>query len=145
MAGGWGRRAPALGAGVALPRTIASLRTVAAEGRAQFVRAGWVRPLAVTLVERVRPGDVVLHEGAIENSASALLVLPGRIGIVNGLPSTLAFGATFAEARDVFWDAPRLQSAWSGPERLFLLSAVGPRPSGVRAPPPGRGPLLPPA
>src|SRR5256885_9496352 len=36
---------------------------------------------------------------------------------------SLAFGATFAEARDVFWDAPRLQSAWSGPERLFLLSA----------------------
>jgi len=101
-----------------------------------------VRPLAVTLVERVRPGDVVLHEGAIENSASALLVLPGRIGIVNGLPSTLAFGATFAEARDVFWDAPRLQSAWSGPERLFLLSAVDPGHSVVRALPPGSVHLL---
>src|SRR5437867_1581208 len=142
MAGALWRRAPALGVGVALATTIAFLPTVAAEGRAQFVRARSVRPLAVTLVERVRPGDVVLHEGAIENSASALLVLPGRIGIVNGLPSTLAFGATFAEARDVFWDAPRLQSAWSGPERLFLLSAVDPGHSVVRALPPGSVHLL---
>src|SRR5439155_761021 len=75
MAGALWRRAPALGVGVALATTIAFLPTVAAEGRAQFVRARSVRPLAVTLVERVRPGDVVLHEGAIENSASALLVL----------------------------------------------------------------------
>src|SRR5207249_11681332 len=65
------RQAPALGVGVALATTIAFLPTVAAEGRAQLVRARSVRPLAVTLAEHVRPGDVVLHEGAIENSASA--------------------------------------------------------------------------
>ena len=136
------RQAPALGVGVALATTIAFLPTVAAEGRAQLVRARSVRPLAVTLAAHVRPGDVVLHEGAIENSASALLVLPQRIGIVNGLPSTLAFGATFPEARDVFWDVPRLQAAWSGPARLFLLSAVDPRRSVVRALPPERVHLI---
>ena len=86
----------------------------------------------MTLAQRLRPGDVVLHEGAIEHSASALLVLPDRVGIVNGLESSLAFGATFPEAREVFWDAPRLQAAWSGRRRLFLLSAVDPARSVVR-------------
>src|SRR5207249_10479496 len=38
MAGALWRRAPALGVGVALATTIAFLPTVAAEGRAQFVR-----------------------------------------------------------------------------------------------------------
>ena len=84
----------------------------------------------------------MLHEGAIEHSASALLVLPARVGIVNGFQSSLAFGATFPEARDVFWDAPRLQAAWSGPARLFLLSAVDPRHSVVRALPPERVHLI---
>jgi hypothetical protein len=130
------RQAPALGVGVALATAIAFLPTVAGEGRAQFARARSVRPLAVTLAQRVHPGDVVLHEGAIEDSASALLVLTDRMGIVNGLPSTLAFGATFPEARDVFWDTPRLQAAWSGPERLFLLSVVDPSRSVVHALPP---------
>ena len=136
------RQAPALGVGVALATAIAFLPTVAAEGRAQFVRARSVRPLAVTLAERVRPGDVVLHEGAIENSASALLVLPDGVGIVNGLVSTLAFGATFPDAREVFWDGPRLRAAWSGPERFFLLSAVDPRHSVVRALPSERVHLI---
>lgn len=126
------RRAAALGVGVALATMIAFLPTVAADGMAQFVRARSVRPLAVTLAQRVRPGDLVLHEGAVENSASALLVLPDRVGIVNGLQSSLAFGATFPEAREVFWDAPRLRAAWSERRRLFLLSAVDPRHSVVR-------------
>ena len=126
------RRAAALGVGVALATTIAFLPTVAAEGMAQFVRARSVQPLAATLAQRLRPGDVVLHEGAIEHSASALLVLPARVGIVNGFQSSLAFGATFPEAREVFWDAPRLQAAWSGQRRLFLLSAVDPARSVVR-------------
>src|SRR2546425_10849153 len=99
MAGALWRRAPALGVGVALATTIAFLPTVAAEGRAQFVRARSGRPLAVTLVERVRPGDVVLHEGAIENSASAPPAPPGPIGLVNGLPPAPAVRAPFPQAR----------------------------------------------
>jgi 4-amino-4-deoxy-L-arabinose transferase-like glycosyltransferase len=136
------RQGAALGVGVALATTIAFLPTVAAEGMVQFVRARSVRPLAVALVERVRSGDVVLHEGAIENSASLLLLLPDGVGIVNGLQSSLAFGATFPEARDVFWGPARLQAAWAGSARLFLLSTVDPARSIVRTLPPGSVHLL---
>jgi hypothetical protein len=55
---------------------------------------------------------------------------------VNELRPSLAFGAGFSEARDVFWDSPRLERTWSSPERAFLISAVDPARSVVRALPP---------
>jgi len=130
------RRAAALGVGVALAAMIAFLPAVAGEGMAQFVRTRSVRPVADALVARLRPGDVVAHEGAIENSASLLLRLPAPVRIVNGLQSNLAFGATFPEARDTFWDTPRLEAAWAAPGRRFLVSGVSPERSVVRALPP---------
>jgi hypothetical protein len=92
-----------------------------------------VRPIADALLARRAPGDRVIHEGALENSASLLLRIPGRILLVHGRPSNLAFGATFPEAREIFWDPPRLQTAWTGPERCFLVSTVAPAHSVVRA------------
>jgi 4-amino-4-deoxy-L-arabinose transferase-like glycosyltransferase len=130
------RRAPALGVGVALAATIAFLSAVAGEGHAQFVRTRAVRPLAQALVARARPGDLVVHEGPIENSAAALIALGRPVSVVNGLQSNLAFGATFFEARDVFWDGPRLRAAWTAPGRHYLLSAVEPARSVVRSLPP---------
>jgi 4-amino-4-deoxy-L-arabinose transferase-like glycosyltransferase len=38
----------------------------------------------------------------------------------------LAFGATFPDARDVFWSAARLRQAWAAPGRCFLVSTVEP-------------------
>ena len=127
------RRSAALGVGVALAATIAFLPTVAADGMAQFARARSARPLAEVLARRVKPGDLVVHEGAIENSASILLVVNGPLRVVNGLPSNLAFGATFPEAHNIFWDPPELEAEWSRPGRHFLISAVSPARSVVRA------------
>ena len=127
------RRSAALGVGVALATMIAFLPAVAADGMTQFARIRSVRPLAEVLARRARPGDLVVHEGAIENSASVLLVVNGPLRVVNGLQSNLAFGATFPEARGTFWDSPQLEEAWSKPGRHFLISAVNPARSVVRA------------
>lgn len=136
------RGAPALGVGVALAATIAFLSVVAAEGMTQYVRAHAARPVAAALAERARPGDLLVHEGAIENSASALARLPGPVHVVNGLRSSLAFGSTFPEARDTFWGTARLQAAWAAPGRHFLLSTVPPGLSVVHSLPPGSVRLL---
>ena len=77
---------------------------------------------------------------------------PGRtptrapVKVVNGLVSSLAFGAAFPEARDTFWDVDRLATAWRGDRRVFLLSASGLERSVIRrsafrprVPAPGRG------
>ena len=126
----------ALGVGVTLAATIAFLPAIAANGMTQFARSRSARPLAAALVQRLRPGDRVVHEGGIVNSASVLLVVSDRVRVVNGLYANLALGATFPEARDSFWDSPRLEQAWSGPGRYFLISAVDPERSVVRALPP---------
>jgi hypothetical protein len=126
------RRWPAVGVGVTLAAMIAFL-PMAGEGMTQFARSRSIRPIADVLRERRAPEDRVIHEGALEHSASLLLRNPGPIVLVHGQHSNLAFGATFPEARDIFWDPPRLEAAWAGPERCFLLSTVAPTRSVVRA------------
>ena len=126
-------RATALGVGIALAATVAFLPAVAADARTQLARARSVRPLTAALVSRLQPGDLVMHEGPIESSASLLLVVQAPVHVVNGLQPNLAFGAGFPEARDVFWDSPRLEQAWTSSGRVFLISAVDPARSVVRA------------
>jgi hypothetical protein len=58
------------------------------------------------------------------------------VKVVNGLLSNLAFGASFPEARDTFWDANRLAAAWGGERRVFLVSAADPARSATRGLPP---------
>jgi 4-amino-4-deoxy-L-arabinose transferase-like glycosyltransferase len=125
------RRSAGLGVGVALAGTIAFL-PIAGEGMAQFARLRSARPIVDALVRRVQPDDLVAHEGPLEDTASALLALRRRVHVVNGLESNLAFGATFPDARDVFWDASRLSAHWTRPPRLFLISVVAPAKSVVR-------------
>src|SRR5437867_3939252 len=77
-----------------------------------------------------------IYEGAIATSGSILLVVPRPVRIVNGLYANLARGAALPDPRDIFWDSPRFEQAWSAPGRHFLISAVDPARSVVRALPP---------
>lgn len=131
------RRSAALGVGVALATMVAFLPVIAGEGMAQFARARSARAVAEGLAARLRPGDLVAHEGPLENSGSVLLVLDRPVKVVDGLHSNLAFGATFPESRDVFWDSPRFRRAWSEPGRHFLVTGVPPHRSVVRSLPAG--------
>jgi 4-amino-4-deoxy-L-arabinose transferase-like glycosyltransferase len=135
----WSRR-PALGVGVALAAMIAFL-PIAGDGMAAFARGRSARPVLEALVRRLGPADEVIHEGPLENSGSLLLVVP-RVRVVKGLQSNLAFGATFPEGRDVFWDTGRLRAAWLQPGRCFLVSTIEPRHSVVNELPPGSAHLL---
>jgi 4-amino-4-deoxy-L-arabinose transferase-like glycosyltransferase len=130
------RRAAGLGAAVAFGAVIAFL-PLAGEGMAEFARIRSAQPIAEALVKRLGPADLVIHEGTLENSGSVLLALDRPVRVVDGLQSNLAFGATFPEARGVFWDTARLQAAWQEPGRRFLISVVGRRHSVVHALPPG--------
>lgn len=126
------RRWPAAGVGVALAAMIAFL-PMAGEGMAQFARGRSVRPITEALILRLAPTDRIVHEGSLENSASLLLAIDRPVHVVDGLRSGLAFGATFPEAREVFWSTTRLREAWAGPERCFLVSTVAPDRSVTRS------------
>lgn len=129
------RRAAELGVTVALGAVLAFL-PVAGKGMAQFARMRSAEPIAEALVRRAGAGDTIIHEGALENSASVLLRLRRPVHVVNGLVSNLAFGATFPEARDTFWPPDRVAAAWAGPGRTFLISVARPEASVVRQLPP---------
>jgi len=143
MAVGVAFRRRAAGAGVAVVlATVFAFLPLAGNGMAEFARLRSTRPVTEALALRLAPGGLVMHEGSLENSGSLLLQLPVPIAVVDGLQSNLAFGATFPEARDIFWDAPRAREAWAKPGRHFLISVVAPDRSVVRAFPPDRVHLL---
>ena len=131
----WARR-PALAVWVGLAGTLAFL-PLAGDGMAQFAQSRSMRPITEALVLRLAPGDTVIHEGPLENGASVLLSLDRPVFIVNGLQSSLGFGATFPEARGRFWTGARLQEEWTKPGRRFLVTRLDPRRSVVRTLPPG--------
>jgi hypothetical protein len=131
------RRAPGLGVGVALATMVAFL-PVAADGMTTFARTRSAAIVIDALTRRMAPDDVIAHEGPLENTGSLLLRVRGPVRVVDGLQSNLAFGATFPDARDLFWDPPRLQAAWAAGRRVFLVSGVDPARSVVRALPEGR-------
>ena len=97
-----------------------------------FARTRSAATVVDALVRAATPDDVVVHEGPLENTGSLLLRLTAPVRVVDGLQSNLAFGATFVDSRDLFWDAPRLQAAWQGPRRVFLVSGVDPGRSVIR-------------
>lgn len=142
-------RRPAIGLGALLAAMLAFL-PFSAEGFALFARSRSVRMLSDAVALRAAPGDLLAHEGALENSGSWLLTLdpPGRaptrvpVKVVNGLVSNLAFGAGFPEAHDTFWNADQLAAAWRGDRRIFLLSASNPERSVTRGLPPDSVHLL---
>src|SRR5207237_369459 len=130
---GWSawRRLPGRGAWAALAVTLAFL-PMAGDGMATFARTRSARTVTEALVFRLQPGDQVVHEGPLENSGSLLLALDRRVTVVNGRESNLAFGATFPEARDLFWDGTRLAQEWPKPGRRFLVTSITPERSVVR-------------
>jgi 4-amino-4-deoxy-L-arabinose transferase-like glycosyltransferase len=135
------RRSPALGAWATVAVTLAFL-PAAGDGVAVFARTRSARAVTEALVLRLQPGDQVMHEGPLENSGSVLLAIDRPVTVVNGLQSNLAFGATFPEARDRFWDGARLVQEWPRAGRRFLVSGLAPDRSVVRMLPPGTVHLL---
>ena len=71
-----------------------------------------------------------------------MLALDRPVRIVGGTRSNLAFGATFPEAREIFWDTERLRQAWRSLQHVFLVSIVKPERSVTRELPEGGGHLL---
>jgi 4-amino-4-deoxy-L-arabinose transferase-like glycosyltransferase len=97
-----------------LPSAAAALSLVSAH------RA--VKGIAEEVRGRAAADDVVAHEGPIENAGALEWYSGRRPVIVEGRRSVLGFGATRSPGRDAFWDAARLDSAWRGPHRVWLVT-----------------------
>jgi hypothetical protein len=118
-------RRPAVGGGVVAVAMLAILPAVAvAVGLVSSYRA--VRPLALVVRDAWRAGDVLVHEGPLENSGALEWYSGRRPVIVDGRKSVLAFGATLPGAESAFWDRDRLRAGWAAPGRVWLVTTREP-------------------
>jgi hypothetical protein len=116
------RTALLLGRLTAVGATAAFLM-IAGQGLQSFAESRSAARIGDALARRLEPGDVVVHEGPIENSASVLLRLPAPVPVVDGLQSNVAFGATFSDSRRLVWDRSRLRAVWQSVP-VYLVSVV---------------------
>ena len=117
---------PSVQAGVAL---VASRRAVAV--------------MAAKVSQEMGPGDLLVHEGPIENSGALEFYSGRRPALLDGRRSVLGIGATFSDASGTFWDAERFRREWlSGRRRLLLLTPRSPSSSVVASLPPESARLL---
>jgi hypothetical protein len=118
-------RSRALAAGAVIATLLLVLPSVSA-GLAASASARAVKGLALELRARLAPGDVVVHEGPLENSGALEWYSGARPVIVDGRRSVLAFGATRPETAGVFWEPARLRATWTGERRVWLVTGRDP-------------------
>jgi 4-amino-4-deoxy-L-arabinose transferase-like glycosyltransferase len=129
------RRHVMIGVGAMLAGMMAFL-PVSGQGLTMFAHSRSTAAMAGMAAARARPGDVLAHEGPIEDSASWLVHFEAPVIIVDGRLSSLAFGSTLASSRDLVWGREDLAEAWRGDRRVFLLSVVRAKRSVVNDLPP---------
>jgi len=101
-----------------------------------------VAGMAAEVDRQLGPGDLLVHEGPIENSGALELYSGRRPILLEARRSVLGFGATLPESREIFWDAERFRREWCASRRILLVT---PRPalaSIVAGLPPGSATLL---
>jgi 4-amino-4-deoxy-L-arabinose transferase-like glycosyltransferase len=115
-------RGRALAVGATVLTLVTLLPTVAAAlGLVSAHRA--VKSLAEEIRGRAGPGDIVVHEGPIENAGALEWYSGRRPVIVDGRRSVLGFGAGTPAGRATFWDHSSLAREWSGGQRVWLVTA----------------------
>ena len=85
-----------------------------------------VKSIAREVAARFEPGDLLVHEGPLENSGALEWYSGVRPVIVDGRRSVLAFGASRPETADAFWDEARLAAMWRGERRVWLVTGRRP-------------------
>lgn len=105
--------------------TMLVMLPVTAVALARMSASRAVRDIALEVRRRVAAGDVLVHEGPIENSGALEWYSGRRPVIVDGRRSVLGFGATLDGAAGTFWDGPRLGEAWRD-RRVWIVTARPP-------------------
>ena len=135
------RRSVRLGAG-AVAATMLLLVPVVAVGLALTSSARAVTVMAAEIRARLGPGDLLVLEGPIENAGAVEFYSGYRPVLLDAARSVLGIGATFTDAAETFWSAPRFAEAWASARPPYLLTTREPAQSIVASLPPRSARLL---
>jgi len=127
---------------VAVLLTMLGTMPLTTSGAALVASERAVAGLAARLGREMAPGDLLVHEGPIENSGALEFYSGRRPVLLEARRSVLGIGATDPEARPTFWNAADLARAWSSDQRIVLVTPRAPRQSAVAALPPDTVHLL---
>jgi hypothetical protein len=111
-----------LGAMLALMPLATAAMSLVASGRA-------VAALADNVKRRIAPGDLLAHEGPIENSGALEFYSGRRPVLLDARRSVLGMGATYAESRGAFVDSAELARVWQTGQRVYLVTPRDPEQS----------------
>ncbi|HJR01507.1 MAG TPA: glycosyltransferase family 39 protein [Methylomirabilota bacterium] len=115
---------------------------VVAIGLAVTSTARAVTVMAAEIRARLGPGDLLVLEGPIENAGAVEFYSGHRPILLDAARSVLGIGATFADAAETFWTAPRFAEAWASARPPYLLTTREPAGSIVASLPPRSARLL---
>jgi 4-amino-4-deoxy-L-arabinose transferase-like glycosyltransferase len=135
------RRSARLGAWT-VAAVMVLLVPVVAIGLAVTSTARAVTVMAAEIRARLGPGDLLVLEGPIENAGAVEFYSGHRPVLLDAARSVLGIGATFADAAETFWTAPRFAEAWASARPPYLLTTREPARSIVGSLPPRSARLL---
>jgi 4-amino-4-deoxy-L-arabinose transferase-like glycosyltransferase len=92
------------------------------EGLVRFYPILGSKNLALAVKQQLRPGDQVIIDGWLSSGSSILFYTGQQAGLVNGRIYGPWYGSFWPDAPPIFGTDDGLRQAWSGSQRIFLLT-----------------------
>jgi 4-amino-4-deoxy-L-arabinose transferase-like glycosyltransferase len=91
-------------------------------GLARFYPILGSKGLAMDIARVERPGDRVMLDGELTSGSTLLFYLRQPVYLVNGRVNGPWYGSLWPDAPHIFETDDSLRAAWSGPQRIFLMT-----------------------
>jgi len=120
------RRRNPFAANLLIAAAMTAILLAAHQGLVRFYHILGSKDLALAIDRDLRPGDIILNDGELTSGSALLFYTPqsaAPILLVNGRVNGPWFGSFYPDAPHIFLNDDQLTHLWSGPHRLFLLTA----------------------
>jgi 4-amino-4-deoxy-L-arabinose transferase-like glycosyltransferase len=116
------RRSFTYAANLVLAAAMTLTLLAAHEGLVRFYPILGSKSLAAAVNQDIRPGDRVIIDGWLSSGSSILFYTGQQAGLVNGRIYGPWYGSFWPDAPPIFGTDDGLRQAWSGSQRIFLLT-----------------------
>jgi hypothetical protein len=116
------RRSFTYAANLVLAAAMTLTLLAAHEGLVRFYPILGSKALALSVKQDLRPGDRVIIDGWLSSGSSILFYTGQQAGLVNGRIYGPWYGSFWPDAPPIFGTDDTLRQAWSGSQRIFLLT-----------------------
>jgi len=109
-------------ANVVLAASMVVSLLAAHEGLVRFYPILGSKNLALAVKNELRPGDRVIIDGWLSTGSTLIFYTGHQVGLINGRIYGPWYGSFWPDAPPIFGTDESLRQAWTGPQRIFLLT-----------------------